>query len=218
MKRNLSIVFICALLGLLSFVSLAKNQQNPSPGTSKNTVSKEDLNKLQKKSDKLFDQAILGKVKVHVIQEDGSERTYRIPDLPHDEEDYLSFYEVGGRVDLDNDGITELIINGPYGGIYLDVRNGKVYELASGDGTACELDYAVYKGITYICHRDTTHMGREIFDMNAFDGSGKVVNSTRLSAEYWDKEYLDYDATCHFGEKEISVSEFLKLRKEIFGY
>lgn len=33
-------------------------------------------------------------------------------------------YSVGDRVDLDNDGIEELILNGPNGGMYLDVCKG----------------------------------------------------------------------------------------------
>ena len=56
--------------------------------------------------------------------------------LPHDENDYLSYYYVGERIDLDNDGENEQIVNGPYGGIYFDARDGKVYVLAEGSGTA----------------------------------------------------------------------------------
>ena len=64
-----------------------------------------------------------------------STSTFYITDLNMDAGEWDSF-SVGEKVDLDNDGEDELIINGPYGGIYLDARNNKVYEFAIGDGNA----------------------------------------------------------------------------------
>lgn len=53
-------------------------------------------------------------------------------DLPNDPNDF-TYCSVGERVDLDNDGEEELIINGAYGGIYLDVRDNKIYVLDKFD-------------------------------------------------------------------------------------
>ena len=49
---------------------------------------------------------------------------FYITDLDMDSGEWDS-YSIGERVDLDNDGENELIIYGPYGGIYLDARDKK---------------------------------------------------------------------------------------------
>lgn len=167
---------------------------------------------------KVLDEAIAGKIPVHVKEESGKESTYYIPELPHDKTDALSYYEAGERIDLDNDGEKELVIEGPYGGIYVDARGQEVYELARGDGTALQLYHADYNGKTYICHVDNSHGGREIFKMDQFNGKGEIVESTELVAEFWDTGYFDESADCHFGNEKISTDRYLELRKEIFDY
>lgn len=169
-------------------------------------------------ADELFEKAINGEIIVNAVYEDGTDISFWIPDLPHDPEDW-ECYEVGERVDLDNDGIKELILNGPYGGKYLDARDGGVYQLAEGEGTAGQLYYADYNGKTYICHVDNSHGGREIFLMDQYNGNGAIVESTSLTAEYWDYvEFTADAAVCHFGDEEIPVERYLELRKEIFKY
>jgi hypothetical protein len=54
-------------------------------------------------------------------------------------------YSIGEKTDLDNDGENKLIINGPYGGIYLDARDNKVYEFASGEGSALILSRPIFR-------------------------------------------------------------------------
>ena len=169
-------------------------------------------------ADALFEKAMNGEIIVNAVYEDGTDISFWIPDLPHDPEDWES-YEVGERADLDNDGVKELVLNGPYGGKYLDARDGGVYQLAEGEGTAGQLYYAEYDGKTYICHVDNSHGGREIFLMDQYNGNGVVVESTSLTAEYWDYvEFTADAAVCHFGDEEISVERYLELRKEIFKY
>jgi hypothetical protein len=166
----------------------------------------------------LFSKAIDGEIIVKATYEDGTDASFRIPDLPNDPDDWQS-YEIGDMEDLDNDGVEELIINGPYGGKYLDARDGEVYQLAEGEGTAGQLCYAEYNGKTYICHVDNSHGGREIFLMDQYNGKGEIVESTSLTAEYW--EYVEFNADaaeCHFGDEEIPVERYLELRQEIFGY
>ena len=169
-------------------------------------------------ADELFEKAINGEIIVNAVYEDGTDISFWIPDLPHDPEDW-ECYEIGERVDLDNDGVKELILNGPYGGKYLDARDGGVYQLAEGEGTAGQLYYADYNGKTYICHVDNSHGGREVFMMDQYNGNGAIVESTSLTAEYWDYvEFTADAAVCHFGDDEISVERYLELRKEIFKY
>ena len=167
---------------------------------------------------KVLDEAIAGKIPVHVKEESGKESTYYITDLPNDKTDALGYYEVGERIDLDNDGEKELVIEGPYGGIYVDARGQEVYELARGDGTALQLYHADYNGKTYICHVDNSQGGREIFKMDQFNGKGEIVESTELVAEFWDTGYFDESADCRFGKEKISTDRYLELRKEIFDY
>ena len=169
-------------------------------------------------ADELFEKAINGEIIVNAVYEDGTDISFWIPDLPQDPEEWDS-YSVGDRVDLDNDGVNELILNGPYGGKYLDARDGGVYQLAEGEGTAGQLYYAEYDGKTYICHVDNSHGGREIFLMDQYNGNGAIVESTSLTAEYWDYvEFTADAAVCHFGDEEIPVERYLELRKEIFKY
>lgn len=205
------VILLCVFVFLFSTGFGAKNAGSGKVGDNR-------YRDAQKRSDALFDKAIAGKIRVHKLQEDGTETLYMITDLPHDEDDYTSYYEVGERIDLDNDGITELVIDGPYGGMYLDVRDGKVYELATGWGTAGVLTHTAYEGTTYICHLDTTHVGREIYEMDAYNGNGEKVKSLCLSAEYEDTGKLDAGASCRFNDKKISVAAFLKLREELFGH
>ena len=103
--------------------------------------------------------------------------------------------------------------------MYLDARDGQVYVLAQGEGTAGELSYIEYEDSIYIIHRDTSHGGRKIYRFDLYDGSGEAVESFDLSAEYWDAEYDMYDSDSDFTFKgeAITMEEYEKLMKEIFG-
>lgn len=146
---------------------------------------------------------------------DGTD-TLMISDLTFDEEDYFS-YSVGERVDLDNDGEQEQIVNGPYGGIYFDARDGRVWVLAGGEGTAGVLFYAEFENAVWVAHRDTSHAGRQMYWLDQYDGSGNIVDEFLLSAEYWGSPVDQYDENSDFtyrGE-EITMAEFEELRNKI---
>ena len=147
------------------------------------------------------------------------ETTIMYDQLPHDENDW-ECYSVGERIDLDNDGEVEQIVNGPYGGKYFDARDGKVYVLAEGEGTGALLSYANYDNATWIVHSDTTHGGRQLFWLTQYNGEGKIVDAFRLGAAYWDSPDDKYDENSEFTYRyeEISMSEYEELRKEIFGW
>lgn len=141
-----------------------------------------------------------------------------VSDLTFDEEDYFS-YSVGERIDLDNDGVDEQILKGPYGGIYLDARDGKVCILAVGEGTAGVLFYTHFDSAVWIGHCDVTHMGRQVYWMEKYDGSGKIVDEFKLSAEYWDSPDDRYDENSEFTyrDEQITMTEFEALRDQILG-
>lgn len=134
-------------------------------------------------------------------------------------EEVDSVYSVGERVDLDGDGENEQVINGPYGGRYLDARNGKVYVLAEGEGTAGVLFYTNYDNAVWIVHSDTTHMGRQMYWLTRYDGDGNIVDCFQLSAEYWDSPDSQYDENSDFTyrDEKISMEEYEALRDEILS-
>ena len=169
-------------------------------------------------SDELLDAFLAGEIPAIY---DNEERSVIMFDwLPADEEDYLG-YSVGERVDLDNDGENELIVNGPYGGKYFDARDGKVYVLAEGEGTTGVLFYTNYDNAVWIVHSDTTHVGRQMYWLTQYDGEGNIVDEFQFSAEYWDSppgEKYNENSDFTFRDKKISMQEYEALGKEIFGW
>jgi len=155
---------------------------------------------------------------IPAVYEDG-QKAFMFEDFQYDDEDW-DVYSVGERVDLDNDGEKEQIINGPYGGKYLDARNHKIYVLAEGEGTSRELSYVYYDNAVWIVHSDITHAGRQMFWLTRYDGEGKIADEIQLSAEYWESSDYQYheNSDFTFGNDKISMEEYEKLRKELFGW
>ncbi|MCI8389320.1 MAG: hypothetical protein HFI35_01140 [Roseburia sp.] len=170
-----------------------------------------------KESDELLDAFLAGEIPA--FYDDARESYINFDQLPVDEEDWIS-YSVGERTDLDNDGENELILNGPYGGMYIDARDGEAYVLAAGEGTAGVLSYTHYDHATWIVHSDTTHAGRQIYWLTRYDGDGRIADEFRLGAEYWDSPDDQYDENSVFTYRDakISMEEYEKLLSEIFGF
>ena len=80
-------------------------------------------------NEELFKAFIDDEIPAIRIGEDGTEDTFMYSDLPHDPEEWDNVTVSDERIDLDNDGEKELILTGANGGMYLDVRDGKVYVL-----------------------------------------------------------------------------------------
>lgn len=153
------------------------------------------------------------------IGEDGKESTFMFSDLPQDPYEWDSYSIEPLGVDLDNDGDEELILKGPYGGMYIDVRDDKVYVLAEGEGTTGELSYTSFDGETYIVHRDTSHGGRQVYWFDKYNGKGEVEDSFTLSAEYWDSEDDHYNENSDFTfrDKKITMEEYESLVSKMLG-
>ena len=150
---------------------------------------------------------------------DGTTDTVMRSDFPYNEEDFYS-YSVGERIDLDNDGEREQIMNGPNGGVYFDARDGKVYILAEGEGTAGMLSYTHYDDAVWIVHSDVMHGGRQMYWLTKYDGDGNVVDEFTLGAEYWDSPPgtgYDENSVFTYRDEEISMEEYEALWKEIFA-
>lgn len=165
--------------------------------------------------DGLLDLFLAGEIPATALS--GEREAFYITDLPMEVEDYFS-YSVGDRVDLDNDGEEELILEGPYGGIYLDARAGEVFVLAEGEGTAGTLGYTRFDDWTWIVHSDTTHAGRIIYDFTMYDGSGKCVDSFRLGKEFWEfpNEPDGPNTIYTYRDEQITKEEYDSLLAKVF--
>lgn len=166
-------------------------------------------------AERLLDAFLAGEIPA--IYDSGEE--FMFDQLPFEEEEWYS-YSVGERIDLDNDGENEQILDGPYGGVYLDARDGKVYVLAEGNGTASVMFYTYYDNATWIVHCDTMHVGRQIYCLTRYDGEGNIADEFRLEAQYWDSpdHMYDEDSDFSYRDEKITMREYEALRKEILGW
>ncbi len=126
-------------------------------------------------------------------------------------------YSIGERVDLDNDGENELIICGPYGGIYLDARDNKVYEFAVGEGDALVLSYVVYNGSTWIMYSNRMHTGYEAYHMEKFEGADNLVAEMNFHEELVDEDNVEGKEKYTLNGTEISYDEYFELCSKIFA-
>ena len=160
-------------------------------------------------TEELLDLFINGSISA-ISSEDSTSALY-ITDLDMDS------YSIGERVDLDNDGENELIICGPYGGIYLDVRNNKVYEFAVGEGDALVLSYVVYNGSTWIMHSNRMNTGYEAYHMEKFEGADNLVAEMSFYEELVDEDNVEGEEKYTLNGTEISYDEYFELCSKIFA-
>ena len=139
---------------------------------------------------------------------------FYITDLDMDSGEWDS-YSIGERVDLDNDGENELIICGPYGGIYLDARDDGVYEFAAGEGTGYMLSYVVYNGATWIMYSSRMRAEYELFHMEKFEGADNLVAEMNFHEELVDEDNVEGKEKYTLNGTEISYDEFEELAGKI---
>ncbi len=211
-KRVSLILCVCAATLLLPGCGNAQKRET-------NTDKKQDFgttaDKIEISADELLDSFIDGEVMAYYVRADSP---FYITDLPSDPEDFTC-YSVGDRVDLDNDGENELILKGPYGGKYLDARDGQVYVLDEGGGTASQISYTEFDDQTWIVHADITHAGRNFYYFTLYDGAGHVLEERSLLKEYWETPDLpDGPATVYtYGDKRITREEYDELKLKMLG-
>ena len=141
----------------------------------------QDLTSLS--AEELLDEFVSGNIMASYGKE--GLNPFYITDLSFVEDDVFG-YSIGDKVDLDNDGELELILEDPYGGMYLDARAGAVYVLDSGGGRSAVLSYTAFDGQIWIVHSDTTHAGRNIYEFTRYDGLGTVQDNFQLTHEFWE--------------------------------
>lgn len=138
-------------------------------------------------------------------------------------EEELSYSDLTAQVDIgatyyydvDNDGQRELLLGSYdlYPMMILDETDGKISVLTAGDGTAGYLFVSIVGGEAWICHCDISHMGRQIYDFEKYNGGGNVVDSFELSAEYWENEndFYDENSTFTYRDNPVTMQEFEEL-------
>ena len=141
---------------------------------------------------------------------------FYISDLNMNAGEWDSF-SVGEKVDLDNDGENELVINGPYGGIYLDARNNMVYEFAAGDGNAVVLSYTCYNGAVWIMYSNRSSAGFESYHMEKFEGADNLTAEMNFGEEPADFNNAEAGMKYTLNDAEISYDEYTELCSKIFA-
>ncbi|MCI8438305.1 MAG: hypothetical protein HFF73_02140 [Oscillospiraceae bacterium] len=165
-------------------------------------------------TEELLDLFINGSI--HAISSEDLASAFYITDLDMDSEEWDS-YSIGERADLDNDGENELIICGPYGGIYLDARGGKVYEFAVGEGDSLVLSYVFYNGSTWIMYSNRMHTGYEAYHMEKFEGADNLVAEMDFYEELVDEDNVEGKEKYMLNGAEISYDEYFELCSKIFA-
>ncbi len=164
-------------------------------------------------ADELLDSFINGLA--DAVDSEDSASTFSVSDLNLDSEEWEA-YSIGEKVDLDNDGENELIINGPYGGIYLDARDDKVYEFAAGEGTVLILSYTYYNGAVWIMYSNRSSAGFEFYHMEKFEGADNLTAEMNFGEEF-DPNNAEAGIKYTLDGAEISYDEYTELCSKIFA-
>ncbi len=163
--------------------------------------------------DELLDSFINGLA--DAVDSEDSASTFSVNDLNLDSQEWDA-YSIGEKVDLDNDGENELIINGPYGGIYLDARDDKLYEFAAGEGTALVLSYTYYNGAVWIMYSNRSSAGFEFYHMEKFEGADHLTAEMNFGEEF-DPNNAEAGIKYTLDGAEISYDEYTELCSKIFA-
>ncbi len=163
--------------------------------------------------DELLDSFINGLA--DAVDSEDSASTFSVNDLNLDSQEWDA-YSIGEKVDLDNDGENELIINGPYGGIYLDARDDKVYEFAAGEGTVLVLSYTYYNGAAWIMYSNRSSAGFEFYHMEKFEGADHLTAEMNFGEEF-DPNNAEAGIKYTLDGAEISYDEYTELCSKIFA-
>ena len=213
MKKQMS-VLMCAAMVCTLLAGCGGKESQVESGAEQNTqvpVENQETEQIGKsEADILLDQFLAGE-----IDAEGNdlyfEELFNISDLSMDIEDWAS-YSVGERLDLDNDGDKEQVLNGPYGGMYLDASDGKVKVLACGEGTMRNLSYIYFDGEVWIAYSDITHVGRSSYFFEKYYGADDLAETISL------QRHMEDDGVVYYlNDREVSHSIYVEEYEKFFG-
>lgn len=220
MNRNKKItLLVCAFFVALSIVACGKkdeflNTESASVNQQESNIQIIENTDSEMTSQELLDSFINGSI--DAIDATDTTSAFSITNFSMNSEEWDS-YSIGDRVDLDNDGENELIICGPYGGIYLDARDNKVYEFAIGDGNANILSYTYYNGEIWIMYSNCMNAGYECYHMEKYEGADNLVAEMSFSEEPVDENNSEFGMKYLLNGKEISYEEYTAFCSKIFA-
>jgi len=179
-------------------------------GTSSDESSKQPDSAIDTEADSLFERFLRGEI---AAEGNGlySSDSFFIDELVLEET--WDSYSVGEMVDLDNDGEDELILDGPYGGMYLDASDGIVRVLAAGDGTARNLSYVKCGDEYWIVHSDILHSDRKYYHLEMYAGADKIAGSITLESRYSAENMVTY----YLNGTEVSEAEYEETYQKYLG-
>ncbi len=160
-------------------------------------------------AEELLDLFINGKI--NAIDQTDLTASFYIDDLN------MYLYSAGEKVDLDNDGENELVISGPCGGIYLDVRNNKVYKFAEGVDNVLVLSYTYYNGAVWTMYSCRSSAGFEFYHMEKFEGADNLAAEMNFGEELADPDNVEAGFKYTLNGAEISFEEYTELCSKIFA-
>lgn len=214
-------IMACVFLTALNIVACGQVKEDETINEGEAVTNQQESNMqeaedtgLEATADELLDSFINGSI--NAIDSTDLTSTFYITDLNMDSEEWDA-YSIGEKVDLDNDGENELIISGPYGGIYLDARDNKVYEFATGEGNALSLSYVVYNGAIWIMYSNSMNAGYEYYHLERFEGADNLVGEMNFSEELVDENNLESGKKYTLNGTEISYDEYTELGSKIFA-
>lgn len=132
-------------------------------------------------------------------------------DMLFDEAEWDS-YSLGVRADFDNDGEDEQSLNGPYGGMCLDIQGDSVRIMAHGQGTAVVLDYVLVEDIYWIVYKDTTHSGRQHYHFIRYNGGESIEEEHILE---WHEDE-NGERRHYYDDEEITEEKYEEIRVQYF--
>lgn len=209
--KNLKIKTMCLGLAMTIAIPGCSFADNKMAGDSLSTDTISENVSTINESD-LFQAFLDGSISA---QNERTGSSFYITDLTMDTGE-LDSYSIGEEIDLDNDGEMELILDGPYGGMYLDKRDDALYVLAEGEGEAIRLSYTYYDDAYWIVKSDTTHGGRKYFNLSRYEGGDNIIDSFSLSVDYDGQNHYDDSSAFKYRDEEITMDEYEKLYGEIF--
>lgn len=164
-----------------------------------------DINDEEKNGD-LIDDFLNGDIPAYY----DNDRPLWFKDLLFDEAEWDS-YSLGVRADFDNDGENEQILNGPYGGMCLDIQGDCVRIMAHGQGTATVLDYVLVDDIYWIVYKDTGHC-RAYFHFIRYNGGENIEEEHIL--EWHDDE--NGERRHYYDDEVITEEKYEEIRMQYF--
>lgn len=206
MKKIILIIFNFIIVCLCGCNNEDAVQENSNVFSSEHIIII-DINNEEQSGD-LIDDFLNGDIPAYY----DDDRPLWFKDMLFDEAEWDS-YSLGVRADFDNDGEDEQSLNGPYGGMCLDIQGDCVRIMAYGQGTAIVLDYVLVDDIYWIVYKDTTHSGRQHYHFIRYNGGQSIEEEHILE---WHEDE-NGERRHYYDDEEITEERYEEIRTQYFA-